>query len=41
MSSYRQSRVNFPAFSPLPIIDFRVVKFYYFNIPRLYLGPLK
>ena len=41
MSSYKQSRINFLVFSPLPIMDFRVIKFYCPNIPRLYLGPLK
>ena len=39
--NYRQSKVDFLAFSLLPIIDFRVVEFHRPNIPRLYLGPLK
>ena len=41
ISNCRQSRVNFPVFSPLPIIDFKVVKFHCLNILCLYLGPLK
>jgi len=41
ISNYRQSKVNFLAFSLLPIMDFRVIKFHYPNMPRLYLGPLK
>ena len=41
ISSYKQSRVNFPAFSPLPIMDFRVVEFHHFNMICLYSGPLK
>ena len=41
ISSYKQSRVNFLVFLPLPIMDFKVIKFYCLNIPYLYLGPLK
>ena len=41
ISNCRQSRVDFPAFSPLPIIDFKVVEFYCPNILCLYSGPLK
>ena len=28
MSSCKQSRINFPVFSPLPIIDFKIVEFH-------------
>jgi len=41
ISNYRQFKVDFLAFSLLPIIDFRVVEFHCPNILRLYLGPLK
>ena len=41
MSSCKQSRVDFPAFSPLPIMDFKVVEFHYPNMPCLYSGPSK
>ncbi len=41
ISNCKQSKVNFPVFSPLPIIDFKVIKFHCPNILCLYSGPLK
>ena len=41
ISSCKQSKVNFPAFSPLPIMDFKVIEFHCLSMPYLYSGPLK